>query len=101
MSVFKTDIRELVGLTWNTFIHQESKIRIKWEMIWVTLLSNPCAIHNANNSFIYELAKKQLSVQTETNFYVLYVFQISFISLKFLHYKALEFCDFFKLFYFF
>ena len=71
MSVFKIDICELVGLTWNTFIHQESKIRIKWEMICVPFLSNPCATHDTNNSFIYELAKKQLSVQTETNFYVL------------------------------
>lgn len=63
MNVYKASRWKLVDLTWNAVIHQDSKTRPKCETIWVILLSDPCAVSRATNSFIYELLKMQLSVQ--------------------------------------
>ena len=66
MSVYKVNIWKLVDLNWNAVIHQDSKTSPKWETIWITLLSDPCVVHHSANSYIYELAKMHLTVQSET-----------------------------------
>ena len=55
MSVYKANKRKLLDLNWNVVIQQESKISPKLDIIWVALLSHPCAVHHAIKSIIYEL----------------------------------------------
>ena len=57
---------------WSAVVYQDSENGPEWETYRVTLLSDPSAVHHANNSIMLNLVKIQWPLETKTKLSVLY-----------------------------